>query len=881
MAAIQNAATIAINKNQQNVDVYHLLLALVTQQESIVPQVLAQLGINLQNLELQLEAAIKALPTVQGSNQQYLSTGLRKALATAEGEATALGDKYISTEHLLLALIKDEQIKKLLTVDRKDILEKLAAVRGNHTVDSPNPEVQYQALQKYTINYTDLAKTGKIDPVIGRDNEMRRVMQILTRRSKNNPVLVGEPGVGKTAIVEGLARKIIAKDVPDNLVDKIILSLDLGALLAGTKFRGEFEERLKAVITEVEKSEGKIILFIDELHMIVGAGGSEGGADAGNLLKPALARGKIRTIGATTIKEYRQYIEKDAALERRFQPVMVEEPSVQDAISILRGIKEKYEVHHGVRIRDNAVIAAVNLSSRYINDRFLPDKAIDLIDEAAAVIRIENNSKPTKLDVLDRKIMQLEIEVEALKKENDEPSKARMKIIEKELAELQDERKVLDMQWQTEKKHIDQLKGYSAEIEKLKEEAEQERRSYNLQRVAEINYGLIPELQKKILAEKEELNIIQKDSSILKEEVTEEDIAAVVSSWTGIPVTKMLSKEKEKLTHLEDALRERVVGQEDALTSIANVIRRARAGIQDEDRPLGSFIFLGPTGVGKTELAKAVALQLFNNDQAITRLDMSEYMEKFNVSRLIGAAPGYVGYEEGGVLTEAVRRHPYSVILLDEIEKAHPDVWNILLQVLDNGRLTDSKGKVVNFKNTIIIMTSNLGSEIIGRLVKDRDSQRKEILNLLNQTFRPEFLNRLDEIVLFQPLQIEQIKQIAKIQLGKLSTRLTEKHIKLTVTDAALQYIALKGYDVVFGARPLKRFIQSNVLDQLSMQIITGELIAGDTAFVDCKNDKLIVGKEGTIPTEVENTQKPTLQKQEPKTKKAKPRSNGLIQFKN
>ncbi|MBI4360036.1 MAG: AAA family ATPase [Candidatus Jacksonbacteria bacterium] len=712
----------------------------------------------------------------------------------------------------------------------------------NHTT-KPSQDAEGEAqLEKYTHDFTVLARDGKIDPVVGRDEEIRRVMQILSRRTKNNPVLVGEPGVGKTAIVEGLAKKIIEEDVPETLKNKRVLALDLGALVAGTKYRGEFEDRLKAVIREIENSEGGIILFIDELHAIVGAGAAEGAMDAGNLLKPALARGRLRTIGATTLKEYRERVEKDAALERRFQPVMVEEPMPENAISILRGIKEKYEVHHGIKIRDSAIVAAVNLSARYISDRFLPDKAIDLMDEAASGIAMEIGSKPAVIDELHRRARQIDIEREALKKEKDKPSRERLQILEKEAAELKEKSKGLELRWQNEKKCIGAIKEFSARLDEAKAEAARREREGDLQKVAEITYGKIPELERKIKESQAELANLQKKESLLKEEVTEEDIARVVSRWTGIPLTKMLIEEGEKLSRMEEKLGQRVVSQKQAVAAVSRAVRRSRAGIGEENRPTGSFIFLGPTGVGKTETAKALAEFLFNDEKMIVRLDMSEYMERHSVSRLVGAPPGYVGYEEGGQLTESVRRHPYSVILLDEIEKAHSDVFNILLQILDEGRLTDSKGRTVNFKNTVIIMTSNLGSAEIAKNAGNRKKQEEAAESILKSAFRPEFLNRVDDVIIFQPLSKDDILSIVNLQIKRAAERLREKGIILTVTKEAARYLASEGYDPVYGARPLKRVIQNEILDELSLRIIEGKVKEGDKVEVDCKEGKIFIG---------------------------------------
>lgn len=842
--AVQGAMQLAGKLKHSQLTPWHVLLVLIEQPDGIVPALLNKLEVNQPDFKQKVQAELTKLPTVSGPTQGSVSPELRQVFNDAESEAGQLRDDYISTEHLFLALLKQKDIRDLIKVDRDEVLKVLQDIRGSQRVTDADPEGKYQALEKYAQDLTKLAQQGKIDPVIGRDEEIRRVTQILSRRTKNNPVLVGEPGTGKTAIVEGLAKKIVDGDVPDALKEKRVVALDMGALIAGAKYRGEFEDRLKAVINEVEATDGQIILFIDELHTIVGAGAQEGSTDAGNLLKPALARGQLRTIGATTLKEYRKYIEKDAALERRFQPVMVEEPSVEDAISILRGIKEKYEAHHGVRIRDNAIVAAVTLSDRYISDRFLPDKAIDLMDEAASAIRIEIDSKPTKIDQLERKIRQLEIEREALKKEKDDASKKRLAELEKEVAELKEEHSHLEIRWRTEKDAIDLLKNASKEMDGLREEAARAEREVNLQRAAEIKYGEIPKLEKRIQDAQQKLAEIQKDHSILKEEVTEEDIAKIVSRWTGIPVEKMLSTESQKLLNLEQELGRRVIGQKEAVQAVANAVRRSRAGIAEENRPIGSFIFLGPTGVGKTELAKALAEFLFNDEKLMIRIDMSEYMEKHTVARLIGSPPGYVGYEEGGQLTEAVRRHPYSVILFDEIEKAHPEVFNVLLQIMDDGRLTDSKGRTVNFKNTIIIMTSNLGSEIIMQTPGQPEEQRVALENVLAQTFRPEFLNRVDEVVIFQPLTPEEIRQIVVLQITEVENRLTPKNIQMKVSDAAIDHFATTGYDLVFGARPLKRLIQNTLLNELSTAIIEGKITEGDTVGVDFDGKKLKVGKK-------------------------------------
>ena len=837
--AIQGAMQLAGTLSHQAIMPLHLLLVLTEQKDGLIPSLLQKLSKNPDDISRAAQRELTQLPTVSGGAEGYVSSELKRVFDQAESEAAKLHDEYISTEHLFLGLLDQASVRKILDLNKKDVEVALKELRGTQRVTDQNPEGKYQALEKYTQDFTKLASEGKIDPVIGRNEEIRRVMQILSRRTKNNPVLVGEPGTGKTAIVEGLAKKIIDNDVPESLQNKKLLSLDMGSLIAGAKYRGEFEDRLKAVIKEIESSEGQIILFIDELHTIVGAGAQEGSTDAGNLLKPALARGQLRTIGATTLKEYRKYIEKDAALERRFQPVMVEEPSQEDTISMLRGIKEKYEVHHGVRIRDNAIVAAVTLSSRYIADRFLPDKAIDLMDEAASVLRIEIDSKPTKLDQLERKIRQLEIEREALKKEKDDATRMRLIEIEKELSNLKEENKQLEAQWQNEKKYIDEIKQSNKSIELLREEAVQAERNLELQHVAEINYGKIPDLQKKIGEAQKKLAEIQKNHQILKEEVTEEDIAQVVSRWTGIPVTKMLSSEIQKLATMEKELQKRIVSQSDAVTAVSNAIRRSRAGIQEENRPIGSFIFLGPTGVGKTELAKAVAQFLFNDEKMFVRLDISEYMEKHSVARLIGSPPGYVGYEEGGQLTEAVRQHPYTVLLLDEIEKAHPDVFNVLLQILDEGHLTDSKGRTVNFKNTVIIMTSNLGSDVIAQYADDTKKQSEEMAHVLKQFFRPEFLNRVDDIIIFQPLSKKDIGQIVEKQIELIMTRLHKKNISLQLSKGAVDHFSEAGYDAVFGARPLKRLLQHEILDPLSLNLIEGTIKEGDQVFVDYKNNAI------------------------------------------
>lgn len=831
--AVQEALQLAINNNHPTITPLHLLLALVTQTDGIVPSLLQKLEINPQSISANIEQLLDKQPSVSEQTQPYLSSELNKVFSQAESEAGKLQDEFISTEHLFLGLLDLKEIQELLNTNSKEVTKALEKIRGNQKVNDRDPENKYQALEKYTQDFTQLAQQGKIDPVIGREEEIRRITQILSRRTKNNPVLVGEPGTGKTAIVEGLAKKIIDGEVPDALKNKLVLNLEIGSLLAGAKYRGEFEDRLKAVIKEVEKSDGQIILFVDELHTIVGAGAAEGSTDAGNMLKPALARGSLRMIGATTIKEYRKYIEKDAALERRFQPVPVDEPSVEEAISILRGVKDKYEAHHGVRIRDNALVAAVQFSDRYISDRFLPDKAIDLMDEAAAAIKIEIDSKPEEVDLLEKQIRQLEIEKEALKKESDQTSKERLQEIEKQLAELKEKHQQLNLHWQNEKKILDSVKELNKKLDDLKEEAQQAERNYNLQRAAEINYGQIPEVEKQLLEQQKKMAKIQKDSKLLKEEVTEEDIARIVARWTGIPVEKMLETEKEKLLKLEEELAKRVVGQEEAIQAVANAVRRNRVGIGQPNRPVGSFIFLGPTGVGKTELAKTLAWYLFDDENKMIRIDMSEYMEKHSVARLIGSPPGYVGYEEGGQLTEAVRSHPYSVILLDEIEKAHSEVFNVLLQVLDDGRLTDSKGRTVDFKNCVIIMTSNLGSDLVAQFAGDKQKQEAAIHAEIKNHFRPEFINRVDDIIIFQPLTKKQIHEIVKLQIEELNQQLKAEELTLELTQEAIKHFAEAGFDPVYGARPLKRLMQKEILDVLAMRLVKGEIKSQNKITVD------------------------------------------------
>jgi ATP-dependent Clp protease ATP-binding subunit ClpB len=855
--ALQDAQRVAREHSHQEMDGEHLALALLGQSESLVPELLQKIGVPPAKLQSDLEKELARRHKIQGGNDPYAGRDLQKALNATQSEANKLKDDYVSTEHLFLGLLDEggSSLKKIFAkhgLKRDAVLKALADLRGNQRVTDQQPEGKFQALEKYGRDLTALARQGKIDPVIGRDEEIRRVMQVLTRRTKNNPVLIGEPGVGKTAIAEGLARRIVSGDVPESLKNKRLVAMDLSAMIAGAKYRGEFEDRLKAFLKEISASDGKIILFIDELHTLVGAGAAEGATDAANIMKPQLARGELRCVGATTLDEYRKYIERDPALERRFQPVQVSEPTVEATIAILRGLKERYEVHHGVRIQDSALVAAAQLSHRYITDRFLPDKAIDLVDEAASRIKMELDSKPTELDQLDRQILQLEIERTSLAKEKDSASKERLKRLDKELADLKEKSKALTAQWQNEKAAVNAVSVVQSQLEQAKIELEQAQRRGDLSKASELQYGKIPDLEKKLAKIEKQSNEAAR-TSLLRQEVTDEDIARVVASWTHIPVSRMLEGEREKLLKMEERLQQRVIGQKEAVAAVANAVRRSRSGLQDPNRPIGSFIFLGPTGVGKTETARALAEFLFDDENAMVRIDMSEYMEKFSVQRLIGAPPGYVGYDEGGQLSEAVRRRPYSVVLFDEIEKAHPDVFNVLLQVLDDGRLTDGQGRTVDFKNTIVIMTSNIGSPIIQEYFEKAGSDRRavptkemedKVLAELRRHFRPEFLNRVDDVIIFHSLDEAELSRIVEIQIGRLEKRLAQQNLTLEVDAAAKKFLGREGYDPQFGARPLKRAIQEHLLDPLATKLLAGEFKPGDKIKVSEQNGELVFTKK-------------------------------------
>ena len=850
--ALQEAQALANNYGHQAIEVEHLLSALLVQPEGITGEILKKLGIDPKSIEDEIKISLGKLPKVEGTGtgQAYITPRLNKVFDNALVEAARLKDEYVSAEHILLALVEEKEgaAGKILRgkgITKDTIFKVLVEIRGSQRITDPNPEEKYQALKRYARDFNELARKGAFDPVIGRDDEIRRIMQVLSRRTKNNPVLIGEPGVGKTAIVEGLAQRIVNGDVPETLKDKRVIGLDIGALVAGAKYRGEFEDRLKAVLKEITNAQGEIILFIDEIHTVVGAGAAEGAVDASNMLKPALARGELRCIGATTLNEYRKHIEKDPALERRFQPIIVREPTVEDTIAILRGLKERYEVHHGVRIKDSAIIAAATLSSRYISDRFLPDKAVDLVDEAASRLRIELDSLPSEIDTIERKVMQLEIERQSLKNDTEKTTQERRNKIDKELSELRKSMEKMKAHWAGEKEIIRHIQNIKSKIEDYKTEELNAQREGNLARAAEIRYGKLVELNKDLDQEHAKLSEIQKDNKMLKEEVDAEDVAEVVAHWTGIPVSRMLESDIQKLIHMEERLKKRVIGQDEGISAVSSALRRARSGLQDPNRPIGSFIFLGPTGVGKTELARALAEFMFDNEQAMIRIDMSEYMEKHSVARLIGAPPGYVGYDEGGYLTEAVRRRPYTVILFDEIEKAHMDVFNILLQILDDGRLTDGHGRTVDFKNAIVIMTSNIGGHLIHDIALSDEDKRTRTMELLRATFRPEFLNRIDDIVTFRSLTIHDIDRIIDIQIDLIRKRLKERKLSLELTENAKNYIAKTGYSPVYGARPLKRALQKLLLDNLSLKILEGTFTEGDHIIVDAKDSGEIIFEKG------------------------------------